>query len=493
MTSYSNSVRGAFLNGRSIPRSINMKAFDSSDFQSLLSAINVEKLCVLRLIDASVEVDFLEISNPLNQQLVKLKELCKSPETSIDDIFDYILKTEEFLLIYRVYKYCENIAFAYQGFVANRESFFEEILERYQSIQYDFHKKPEEYDYLGELSKLKLGIYERYELWCRAYAINLAYKMCIDDDKILTYSHRIKGWADPIYQLTPNFSLELKTNFGYGSASYFYTRLKYKNIDITPFSDWVNYRFAQFNEIVRYSKSHILEQQSWYDAMSFTKDACNLSLSDEKGFVDKYIIGECESMVSGLEKILTNDEIQLKHSNEFYMKKFVGHELVVFRGEKISGALDFISKILQFEGIAHMSGFVKRIEKSNRKLYPYLVSEINFLEEKIINATQEKIDLIPEYDVLVQINQEYLSKKQYLRSQMILSGQLDNTAPDSNILDKAFKLEEPEYDQFAEKYNIIRNKYNELSSTISTCSEYKNSIELSINKVNSYFKEPMNF
>jgi hypothetical protein len=76
---------------------------------------------------------------------------------------------------------------------------------------------------------------------------------------------------------------------------------------------------------------------------------------------------------------------------------------------------------------------------------------------------------------------------------MILSGQLDNTAPDSNILDKAFKLEEPEYDQFAEKYNIIRNKYNELSSTISTCSEYKNSIELSINKVNSYFKEPMNF
>ena len=57
--------------------------------------------------------------------------------------------------------------------------------------------------------------------------------------------------------------------------------LKYKNIDITPFSDWVHYRFAQFNDIIRYSKSHVLTQQSWYEAMLFTKDACNLSLSDE--------------------------------------------------------------------------------------------------------------------------------------------------------------------------------------------------------------------
>ena len=46
--------------------------------------------------------------------------------------------------------------------------------------------------------------------------------------------------------VTPNFSVEIKTNFGYGSVSYFYTKLKYKNIEITPFSEWVDYEFARF-------------------------------------------------------------------------------------------------------------------------------------------------------------------------------------------------------------------------------------------------------
>jgi hypothetical protein len=488
MLNHSNSVRGSFINGAFIPRTNQKDTSDNSAFKRLLSAINEEKLCVLQLINSNVKLVFLDIINPLEQQLIELSAICDNPNTTITEIIDFIIKTKDFNLLTKGYSYCENLAATYQGVYANNQTFIKEIDEQYQSILTDYQENPGEYDCQGALSKLKLDIKNKYVLWCKSYAIDLAYKKCTDDNKILTYSHRIKGWADPVYQLTPNFSLELKTNFGYGSASYFYTRLKYRNIDITPFSDWINYRYAQFSEIVRYSKSHILEQKSWYEAMSFTKDACNLSMSDEKGFVDKYIIGECEEMVLGLERILTTDEIQLKRSNEFYKQKFNGHELVVFRGEKITGALDFITKILQFEGIAQMSGFVKRIEYSNRKLYPYLVSEINLLEEKISKASQEKINLQPEYDMLKQINQEYKSKKQHLQSQMILSGKLDKTALDLNVLEKAFNLAEPTYLEFSEKYRLIQNKYAELTSTISTCSEYKNSISVSIKKVKAYFQ-----
>ena len=488
MLNHSNSVSGTFKNGAFFPRTLNQNTSEKDEFNKLLGAINEEKLCVLRLINSSVKVDFLDITNPIEQQLFVLKKLCQSQEASIDSVIDYIQRTREFDVFNKEYNYCENIAAAYQGVIANSEAFLKDILERYQSIQNEFQENPEEYDYINALNSLKSNIYQKYELWCKAYAIDLSYKKCTSEDNILTYSHRIIGWADPVYQLTPNFSLELKTNFGYGSASYFYTKLKYKNIEITPFSDWIHYRFAQFNQIVRYTKSHKLIQQSWYEAMLFTKDACNLSLSDEQGFVDKYIIGECEQMVSGLEKILNSNEHQFKRGNDFYPHKFNGHELVVFRGEKITGALDFISKILQFEGIAKMSGFVRRIEQSNRKLYPHLISEIKLLEDKIKKATQDRIELQPEYDALKQINQDYNLKKQQLKSQMILSGKLNEINPDQNLFDKAFKLAEPDYLKFLEKYHPIKERYTELTSMIMTCTEYKKSIIQSINKVKAYFQ-----
>jgi hypothetical protein len=83
--------------------------------------------------------------------------------------------------------------------------------------------------------------------------------------------------------------------------------LKYKNIDITPFSEWVDYEFAQFSEIIRYSQSYILRNEYWLDAMEYSRDACNLSLVDEVKFVEKYVIDECEKMVRGLENILNKE------------------------------------------------------------------------------------------------------------------------------------------------------------------------------------------
>ncbi len=449
--------------------------------EGFLSVLHFNKLNL-------VEMGYVDVINPVEKDLSTLIDLCNEVEVSIEQIIDFLEKTTVFHMISGSYKYCENLAGSYEGVHANNQAFLTSIKERFQALLFDQKENPKDFDIIKEITLLKSEISRNYKLWCHAYAIEIAYEKCSNDQNILAYSHRITGWSNPVYQLTPNFSVELKTNFGYGSVSYFYTKLKYKNIDITPFSDWIHYRFAKFNEIIRYSQSHLLHNSSWHEAMSFAKDACNLSLSNERGFVGKYIIGECEEMVSGLERILTTDEIQLKRSNEFYKQKFNGHELVVFRGEKITGALDFITKILQFEGIAQMSGFVKRIENSNRKLYPYLVSEINLLEEKISKATQERIILQPEYNALKQINHDYHLKKQQLRSHMVLSGKLNEINPDADLLEKAFNLAEPTYLEFSEKYRLIQNKYAELTSTISTCSEYKNSISVSIKKVKAYFQ-----
>jgi hypothetical protein len=71
---------------------------------------------------------------------------------------------------------------------------------------------------------------------------------------------------------------------------------------------------------------------------------------------------------------------------------------------------------------------------------------------------------------------------------MITSGKLDKTTPDLKVFENAFHLAEPGYAHFSEKFNVIQNKYVELTSTVMTCSEFKNSISLSIKKVKAYFK-----
>ena len=61
--------------------------------------------------------------------------------------------------------------------------------------------------------------------------------MCTFNLDILTFSHREEGWSNPVYQLTPNFSVEIKTNFGFGSTSYFYTKHNLKGFLMVPEQD----------------------------------------------------------------------------------------------------------------------------------------------------------------------------------------------------------------------------------------------------------------
>ena len=185
------------------------------------------------------------------------------------------------------------------------------------------------------------------------------------------------GWSKRPHVLTPAFSVQIDTNFGYGRSSYFFSKLTYKKIDLIPFSEWVEYRYANFFEIIRYTVRHDLRNECWHQAMEFCRDACNLSLSDETMFVEKYIVSECEKMVNGLEIFLTRDVVALKD----LQIKNEERVLIEFRGEKISGALNFIEKILGFSEIFAVGSLISRIEACNKSIQPILEKELG-----IINA-----------------------------------------------------------------------------------------------------------
>lgn len=467
--------------------SLNVQIKSDSN-QRTKEEINEGFLSVLRLNRLNlVEMGFIDIINPFEKELITLIQLCESKEVNIEQIIEFLEKTEHFDLLSRSYKYCEILAGSYQGFYAENQSFLASVKKYYQTILFNQKENPKDFDIYGEITRLKLKISENYQLWCNAYAIEIAYNKCSSDQNILTYSHRITGWSNPVYQLTPNFSVELKTNFGYGSVSYFYTKLKYKNIDITPFSDWILYQSANFNELIRYSKSHLLQNSSWHEAMSFAKDACNLSLSNEVGFVGKYIIGECETMVAGLEKILYANKFSFKNGKDFIDSTITGHKLVVFRGEKIAGALDFISKILEFDGIANMKEFVTRIEKCNKSILPFLLKEIIILKDEIDKSTQEKDALQPQYNSYLERKRDYQMKCEQLKTEMLAKGELELKNLDKEKLSQVFVKRFPEYETFRVEYNLLKDRFVLLTQIISNCTEFKRRIELDSRKINEYF------
>ncbi len=452
--------------------------------------INEDVLCVLKENELTnqIEVDYVLIENPLLKPISAFVNLCDRPEVALEEIAHFINSTPMLDQLSGHYRYCVYLRGAYQSFNAKNQDTIPEILSRKQLILFNKKLSPEDYNEEEEIEEYKQELKNRYLLWGKAHAINIAYKLCFEDKSVLTFSHRINGWSNPIYQLTPNFSVEIKTNFGYGRASYFYTKLRYKNIDITPFSEWIDYEIALFSEIVRYTQAYNLRNEYWQDAMEFSKDACNLSREDELKFVEKYILEECENMVSGLEGIFLKESFTFKNrESRHYTVDKRGHVLVEFRGEKISGALDFISKILEFDKITSIREFIDRIESCNKRIQPILIEESKIIDRKIAKLNEELNVLRPIYEKLKEESNQYDQMKQNLINEMVLNGQLNPENIDVVRLDKEFNLEYPAYKEFQEEYKRVKESYRVLTEHIRNLTKVNQNIISYNEKINIYF------
>lgn len=450
--------------------------------------INEEVLSVLRKnkLTNQIEVDYVSIEKPLAKIIDNFSALCDNPNSTLQQVINFIRTTNELNQLTTHYRYCVCLSGSYQAFDANNQDTIAEIINRQQLmllnqknrvpkvsiwckiLGYIFVRSPTD-DVKNAITDYKKELKAKYILWSKAFSIDKTYRLCEEDKSIMAYSHRSVGFTNPVYQLTTNFSVEIKTNFGYGRSSYFYSILKYKNIEITPFSEWIDYEFAKFSEIVRYTQSHLLRNEYWLEAMDFSKDACNLSMADEVKFVEKYVIDECESMVSGLEDIFRKESFSFKHikkDQDQYKVDKKGHVLVEFRGEKISGALDFISKILEFEKIASIKSFINRIEECNIRIQPILIVESKIIKVKISNLTAERNALKLKYDKVIKDNNDYNRERAELQNQMISSGQLNVKEFDFEKFLNEFCNKYPDYVEFVKEYNKVTKNYSNLNEQI---------------------------
>lgn len=410
--------------------------------------------------DDHVYIDYIPIVNPLRKELDDLYDKCdtkNSVKSNVNEILDCNIEFREVL---GEKDYCKHLHRPYQG------------IEDMAELSFCYDDKLTEEEKNDELEEDKAYLKKQMKIRDLPYAIEKTYESLTDDNSVLAASHRMCGWAEPRFNLTKDFSVQFLTNFGYGSVSYFYTKIRFKEIDIVPFSDWVVYSDGDLYEIIRYSTKYDLKNKYWENAMKYARDAMNLYLDDEKKFIIKYIIGECELLVNGLEYILT-DECKFPYFSKFHRAydnkyRFENRRILVkYRGEKITGALSFINSMAEYEGITSVSKFIKKIEEFNAVIQPTLIKEIDQVAIELERAEEELARIEPIYNNVKTVYMHLRKLRNRMKRIVKVRRQKTATKDCNNMsLEDLFQRKYPNYGIICTDYNKLSKEYFYVKSLI---------------------------
>lgn len=246
-------------------------------------------------------------------------------------------------------------------------------------------------------------------LWIHAYRFKVTLNNVHKDKSNFLFSHRFKGWSQPGYELTKDLKLKFATNFGYGKSSYFRLIVVYKDVDLINFIEWIDYRVKGASVVKSYTRKYegliqdagpinkFINNDKWLEAIKETKLICETYLKDENEFIDEFIYKSLDKMVKELNEIaefsITDKQLDEGHRlfNETldslkYKKIGIDSQVVPVvvmsvKGEKITGALDFISNIMQLKKFFSVDEHVFRIKELNKRLLPMMDSELALIPE----------------------------------------------------------------------------------------------------------------
>ena len=476
-------------------------------------SVNENVLCILKLVPNGnlLMLDFEPIDRTLDDDYKKIVESIKRPEITAINIYHSISRNPKLRVLFEKFDYCKILDKPWQEHIPK-------ILLAYFITKYPILFKTDLIE--NQKKELLHDLNDRLKAYYLSRTIKIAEQKRVKHE-LITYSHRKIGWSTPVYNLNSSFSVEIKSNFGFGRVSYFYTRFKYKNVNVIPFSKWVEYEYADKFELIRYSSKHYPSNDEWIDAFLYARDACNLSLTDEPLFIQKYMIDECEKMVKGLEEFLIKNKFKFlnqknRNTNTRYRRPLSnyqdietglieriytdsykkGHGLIEFRGEKISGALDFIEEITTMKEVIEIEDFVKRIIKCNKAVKPILVKELKLINGELKTLIERFEVVEPKYNEAKTQKTKYLEGKEILREELIekhgepykydfsnknsFSTKYPNLVPLQDLFHKKFPKYQSfmiQYDEIYKRYKTIKDQIDSLTIMKKNITGYKKSIE----------------
>ena len=492
--------------------------------------VNVDFILYLEKIDNSYRQGQFQIEKLFESEFSKIKEFAFN-ESSDDftDIVSYVINTELINasreLAYQantdVFNYCITLSDKYiPRIYINLEQRIFSLLEssnlakemyiHLKTTELNDGEKNEdekkeaiddiEKEYLRSKEALKKELCNYVVLWIHAYQFLEARKKLLNRKNVIAFSHRYQGWSKPRFEVNKELSFEYKTNFGYGNSSFFYLLLIYKGIQIFPFMDWVNYQYAQAAEMEKYSirfhkevrktiivddkkrtiKEKEINQEYWKNAFNDLEEACNLSESNARVFIDKYVISALNELIKELEKIFEEDDSKIndKYRGFDYKFKIIDHleghtkeiKLMSVKGQIITGTLDFLGQVSQLSEFINTEDYIRKIESLNQRILPVLA------------------DTVPKCQELIEELEEKIKEYKLDLSDMWLNQGLKNYRNNKNE-EEYTKSEKEKLEKVDKKYYGIVKKKKDAEQDLKHSRKLLKSISIYIRKIETYFDQ----
>lgn len=310
-------------------------------------------------------------------------------------------------------------------------------------------------------------------------------------EKYTLFSSEIHGRFTYETVVNEDLKILIRTNFCYGSSTYFHIIVKYKDVELLPLSEWVKYYYAGYNSIMQYTRSYICIRDSWKYAMFFLERFVNKAIENPDEFVKKDVIYEVNSLMDGLNEIfhMTDNEfekrLEVKHIEEDedryigissarhankrereYYKIKKSESAMIFKMEKISGALHFLNNLKSISVIIpEVDESISRIIELNNLIYPNIVEAIPPINLEIKNLKCK----------LRKIEREYNQKEKCLE---YYKNRLENIKKKSNgvescQIEQKFKKDNPKFEILTTEIDELWHEQNKFLTCINDREEIK--------------------
>ena len=324
------------------------------------------------------------------------------------------------------------------------------------------------------------------------------------ESNVKMYSTDQIGWKDFEYKVNEDITAYIKTNFGYGVASYFFCNLKYKDINILPYSWPVKYFYVEMVDFVRYTRRYLPRRTSWSEVFDFTVTTANMAKHEPERFIKEWIVNEVEEMMKGLRLYMSSPDAELaeflnaKRKASIYdihevaeyafkdvirncgnrdreeYKAMPKEKVIAFKAEKITGSLLLLDNLKKLSEIASVIiPYIAEIEEMNLKLQPEIELHLKNISEDI-NKLNIKLDsVIKELEPLT-------TKLQYHKNK--IDDLLEKTNKGRENKDKISKYEaEKSYEKKHPEYTVLKNRIEKLT-------EQKDALEKEITRRENFVK-----
>lgn len=319
---------------------------------------------------------------------------------------------------------------------------------------------------------------KKASIYIKCQQLSETVKKIKEHDEIKLYSRDVVGYSTYTHKINDDITVELRTNFGYGSAAYFNLAVKYKDIVILPYSYLVHYYYANMKSLMACTRAYRPLRESWEASIDFIADFVNQSINDPRKFIGEYVIKEVEEMMKGLRAIMdnptevqsrikdsTSSEIRLSvirpfNKDEFVMMETMADELTtLFKAEKITGALLFVESLRQLQEVCgDMSALIDEILSMNKEVEPEIRPVLNSVRSTIQTFKREVIDLERQIKFKENRKLSFDKRKERLQAKMTFAEKIAH--------DKIFREKNPLYVKLEEEINELYQKVYNLQDKV---------------------------